>query len=107
MAGSGPVRTLVDDRQYFIYPALNYAVASAAGTVTVKASPGRLCVVTVTVTGTGTLTIYDNTAASGTVLLAVPASAPVGTIYVVNLPALLGVTVSAPASSPAVTIGYS
>ena len=108
MAGSAPVRTEVDAYQYPTAPAYAMPIAAAAGTVTVKASPGRVCSIIVTATGTGLIVIYDNaSAASGTILLALPASPPLGTIYTVNLPALNGITVSAPASSPAVTIGYS
>ena len=108
MAGSAPVRTEVDAYQYPVFAAYNYVIATNSGTTVVKASPGRLCIISVTGTGTGLIVIYDNaSAASGTILLAMPASPPLGTIYTVNLPAVNGITVSAPASSPAITIGYS
>jgi hypothetical protein len=107
MAGSAPVRTEVDAYQFPISPAYAYPLAAAAGTVTIKAQPGRVCSITVTTTGSGLLVIYDNaSAASGTILAALPASPALGR-YPVDMPALNGITVSSPASSPAVTIGYS
>lgn len=83
-------------------------VAANAGTVVVKASPGRLYrVLVTTAASTGVLTIYDNaSAASGTVLAVVPASTAAGTLYNLEVPAANGITVSAPASCAAVTLSY-
>ena len=105
---SAPTHTEVDANNFPVASAYNFPVASAAGSaVVVKAQPGRLCNVVVTATGSGTLTIYDNaSAASGTVLFALAASAALGN-YTVSLPADNGITVASPSSSPAVTIGYS
>jgi len=84
------------------------AVAVNAGTVVVKASPGRLAkIVVTTAASTGVLTVYDNaSAASGTVLAVVPASTTAGTVYSLDLPAANGITVTAPASCAGVTISY-
>lgn len=82
------------------------ATVSAAGTVTVKAGAGRLLKAVVTASAAGIVTIYDNTAGSGTVLLTIPASPTVGTVYDVNLPAVNGITVVAAATPSSVTIGY-
>jgi hypothetical protein len=107
MAGSAPVRTEVDAYQYPVHASYAATVAAAAGTQVIKAGPGRLCSITVTATGTGLIVVYDNaTAASGTILAALTVSPGLGMIPV-DLPAFNGITVSAPTSSPAVTIGYS
>ena len=107
MAGSAPVRTEVDAYSYPTAPAYAMPIAAAAGTTGVKGQPGRLCSITVTTTGSGLLVIYDNaSAASGTIIGVLPASPALGR-YQVDMPALNGITVSSPTSSPAVTIGYS
>jgi hypothetical protein len=101
------IATMYDDEGFPATAAFTAAI-TAAGTSTVKASAGRLVVVTVITPGTGILTFYDNaSAASGTVLLVIPASPAAGTIYSVNLPAVNGITVVAAASASTVTIGYS
>lgn len=92
------------------YPAQAYFTASygTAGTFTLKGTPGRLVMVTVTASSTGAVTFYDNaTTNSGTILLAVPASAAVGTVYAVSLPAANGITVILAASPSTVTVGWS
>lgn len=105
---TNPVITLTDDHGSSIYGGATAAVASAAGTVVIKAAPGRLCRVVVTATGTGVVTFFDNaSAASGLVLFAVPASAPVGSFYDVQMPAANGITASAAASSSGVTVSFS
>lgn len=87
--------------------AVSNAVVSAAGTQTIKQSAGRLMKVVVTASAAGTVTIYDNASAgSGTILLAIPASPTVGTVYDVNLPAVNGITAVAAATPSSVTIGY-
>lgn len=81
--------------------------AGTASNVVIKGTPGRIGKVVVTATGTAGVNIYDNaTTNSGTILLAVPANAVVGTIYDVQLPAAAGITVGGVASSPALTIGW-
>ncbi|HMH94154.1 MAG TPA: hypothetical protein VK586_24120 [Streptosporangiaceae bacterium] len=76
-------------------------------TQTVKASPGRLCrIVVTTATATALTTIYDGLTAAGTPLFIVPIAAPIGTVYAVDLPALVGITVAG-AGTGAITIGYS
>lgn len=80
--------------------------ASAAVTV-VKATPGRLCRVLVTTTGVTPMIIYDNaTAASGTIIGCFPASPAVGTVINLDFPAVNGITISAGATNPAVTVSY-
>lgn len=97
--------SLADDAGNPVHPATTKAIAAAAGTVVVKAAPGRLA--RVVVTASGAVTFYDNaSAAFGTILFATPASPAVGTVYDVSMPAANGITASAAASSSAVTVLY-
>jgi hypothetical protein len=85
-------------------------VAAGAGTaaVAVKNSPGRLCKVVVVATGTAAVSIYDNaSAASGSVLLTIPANAATGTVYDVGEIAANGITVGQVSNSPALALTYS
>jgi len=85
------------------------AVAAGVGTaaVVVKASAGRLCRVLVTTVGTAAMSFYDNaSAASGTVIGAIPASAAVGTLYSWDMPAANGIVAGQVNNSPAVTVSY-
>jgi len=88
MASSGfpgpGIVSLVDSNNVpFSGPSSTFTqLANTAGVVVGKNSPGRLWSATVTTLGTAALDIYDNaSAASGTKLLTIPASAAVGTIY--------------------------
>jgi hypothetical protein len=104
---NNPVFTSVDDTGNSLCGARTATIA-AAGTAVVKASPGRLCRVLVTATGTGAVTFYDNpSAASGTVIGVVPASAAVGAIYEFQAPAAAGITASAATTPSSVTVIYS
>jgi len=83
------------------------AVASGAGTVVLKAAPGRLCRLVVTVAGTVAFTVFDNaSAASGTALFTSPTATSIGTIFDIQLPAQNGITVSNPASGPGITVSW-
>lgn len=85
------------------------AANTAANTV-VKNAPGTLWSATVTTLGTAALSIYDNASTnSGTILLTIPASAPVGTVYQWNSgqPAANGITSAGVLNCPAVTFAYS
>lgn len=102
-----PLSTSVDDGGWPIGGAAT-TVINAAGTNTLKASPGRLCKVVVTATGTGTVTFYDNpSTGSGTIIGIVPASATVGTSYDFGMPALAGITAVTTATAPTVTVSFS
>lgn len=83
------------------------AVAAATTSAGIKTGAGRLAKVIVTATGTGTATVYDNTSASGTVILAIPASAAVGTIYDVQVPFVTGLSVVSATSGPALIVTWS
>ncbi len=81
--------------------------AGVVGNTIVKATPGRLVHVLVTALGTGALTIYDNaTTNTGTIIGVVPASAPVGSLYALHMPAANGITVQGNAANPGVTIAW-
>jgi len=81
--------------------------AAVAGNTVVKATAGRAVTVVVTATGTNPLVCYDNaSAASGTIILYVPASAALGSTYPSELPAANGITCAGNAANPGVTIGY-
>ena len=81
------------------------SVTPTAQTV-VKASMGRLCKVLVTVAnGANAILIYDNaSAASGTVVGIIPASAAVGSIYDFQMPCLNGITIAATVGAGTLTI---
>lgn len=83
------------------------AIAAGKTTVTVvKASGGRLGRILVTTTGTNAMLIYDNaTTNTGTIIGAVPASAPIGPVES-GFPAANGITVAGNASNPGVTISF-
>lgn len=87
----------------------NSAAFTLALTATgvVKPSAGRLLkAIVTTVIGAGAVSIYDNaSAASGTLLMVIPAAAAVGTIYDIQLPAVNGIYASF-ASTGGVTFGY-
>jgi hypothetical protein len=109
MAKNGIVTTY-DDLGYPTAAAATVGLTFAGGVV--KASPGRLLkvVVTTAFVTAGTLTFYDSTsAASGTVLLAIPqASGTVGAIFTLDVPSLKGIfAASTGLTAGAVTVGFS
>lgn len=83
-------------------------VGAAATAAAIKASAGTLHKIVVTTLGTAALSFYDNaTAASGTILFTIPASAAVGSIYDVQFPAANGIWCASGTNTPAVTVGWS
>ena len=88
----------------------NAVVAAAAGSITViKATPGNLACVTITTAGTVATNIYDNaSAASGNVLLALPATTTLGQIFQLPGTAKLGITAAGSgAGAPGYTVYFS
>lgn len=77
------------------------------GVTVVKASAGQLCrVLLQAANATNTILIYDNaTAASGTVIGAIPATAVAG-MYAFDMPAVNGITVAGNATNPAMTVSF-
>lgn len=99
--------TLIGETLGSVGGRFSQAVAAAAGTITIKAAPGRLCRISITVAGTASVTVFDNaSAASGTVLFISPATTTIGTVYDIQMPAQSGITLSNPASSPGFTISW-
>jgi hypothetical protein len=107
MANNGIV-TQYDDAGFAVNANRNFPVTLGALQV-VKAAPGRIYKVSVTtITAAAIVTIYDNASlASGTPLLVIPIGATAGTVYDVQLPAALGITVQSTGATGNVTVGYS
>lgn len=108
MAKNGII-TQYDDAGFPALAAFTVSIPFGGGAV--KTSAGRLLkvIVTTAFATAGTMTFYDNaSAASGTVLLAIPlASGTVGAIFTLDLPAVNGIFVgSTGITAGAVTVGY-
>jgi hypothetical protein len=82
------------------------AIASGASTTTLKTGPARLCRIVITTAGTASFTVFDNTAGSGTVLFASTATTTLGTVYDIQMPAQIGITVVNQASGAAFTVSF-
>lgn len=81
--------------------------AGTVGVTVVKNSAGRLVKIMVTAVGAAELDCYDNaSAAAGTKIGVIAASAAIGTVATFDMPAANGITCSGSASNPAVTISY-
>ena len=111
MSPKGRVLTRYDDAGCPSTAAFAVPITFAGGVV--KAAPGRLLKVIVTTTFAGAgglMTFYDNaSAASGTVLLAIPTATAVGVIYAIDLPAVNGIWagIGGTLSAGAVIVGCS
>jgi len=83
--------------------------ATPTSLTVIKASPGRLARILVSVAnGANPILIYDNaSAASGTVIGAVAASAAIGTAVDCQMPAANGITIAATASAGTITVSWS
>lgn len=80
------------------------AYISTATTTTVKSGPGRLHAITITETAAGAITVYDNTAGSGTIIAAFKASVVEGT-YTLNVKFTTGLTIVTAGASK-LTVSY-
>lgn len=84
-----------------------YAQAVAAATATaVLSGAGRLCKVIVVTSGSAAITLYDNTAASGTVACIIPANPTVGAVYDVQIPVTTGIYAGGTTNTSALTVTY-
>jgi hypothetical protein len=104
------VLTQYDDAGYPAQAYFTGVIAAASGLALLKSGPGRFASASVTVaTTTNAVTFYDTATgtATGTVLLVIPAAATAGTVYTVNLPFLLGLTVNGAQVAGSVTAGWS
>ena len=90
------------------YPQAAAFTVSLTGTAAVKAAPGRLVkAIVTTALSAAAVTVYDNaSAASGTVLFTIPASAAAGSVYDIQLPAVNGIYASF-GGTGTVTFAYS
>lgn len=87
--------------------ATNTSAVAGTALAVVKASAGRLVSVLITSVGTVAVPIYDNaSAASGTIIGAIPASPTLYAVYVFAAPAASGITVSGVAGGSAFTVMY-
>lgn len=105
-----PAAVQVDLNGNVVVPGGSAAVAIVAaktGVTVVKASAGRLCRVLVQSTvATNAILVYDNaSAASGTVIGAIPVGAAVGA-YDFEMPAVNGITVGGNSTNPAMTVSF-
>lgn len=82
--------------------------ATTAGNTVVKGAPCQLRRIVVLTTGTGSgtfVSVYDNaTTNSGNVLFSFPSNAAAGTIYEVELPAAVGITVAQVTNGPGLNV---
>ena len=83
------------------------SIASAAGSTTIKSTPGRLHRIIVTTAGTGTGNVTFTDGASGTVIWSLPATVSVNTSYIADMPAAISLICVNVASGPVLTVSYS
>lgn len=83
-----------------------FANLNTAATTTVHTGKGVLHKVTINTPNTGTITIYDNTAGSGTTIAAIGASAA-GPTYLYDIEFSTGLTFVVAATAPDITVSYS
>lgn len=84
------------------YEARNITTAT---TTVVSAGPCVLGTVTINTTAAGTITIYDNTAASGTKIATIAASPVNGSTFIYNVKCRTGLTVVTAAASD-ITVSF-
>lgn len=101
------IATQIGEALMSVGGAFSQAITVAAANTVIKAAPGRVCRLSITVAGTTALTIFDNASTnSGTVLFATPATTTAGTVYDIQIPAQLGITVQNTATGPGATISW-
>jgi hypothetical protein len=84
-------------------------VSPSAGNTVISPNPGRLLQVLVTATGggTGDAFIFDSaSAASGTIVGVIPATATIGTLFTFDMPVAFGIVAQNVASGPALTVAW-
>jgi hypothetical protein len=84
-----------------------FVPANNGAAVVIKNAPGRLMRVIVTAVGTAATKFYDNaSAASGSVLLTIPASPTLGAVYDVELSAVNGIVCDGVTNGSGCAVGY-
>lgn len=86
-------------------PPFNYRNITTATTTVVSSVPGVLHSVTINTTAAGTITLYDNTAASGTKIATIAASIASGTNVTFDVSFTTGLTVVTAAASD-ITVSF-
>lgn len=86
------------------FPSFDYRNIATAATTVVKSGSGHLESITVNTTAAGTITIYDNTAASGTIIGIMQASIGTNTYYY-SIQFGIGLTIVTAAASD-ITVAY-
>jgi hypothetical protein len=89
------------------YPNATYIPAATSADTSFKTAAGVLGKVIVTALGSGAANFYDNASGhTGNLILSVPASAAVGTIYSVDVPVVNGITCQGNAALPGLTVTW-
>lgn len=81
-------------------------IPTGASTTILKRGPGRVCRIVITAPGTAGFTVFDNTAGSGSVIYASPATTSAGQVIDLLFPTQTGITVTNVASGPAFGISF-
>lgn len=82
-----------------------YSNISTATTTTVKSGQGILHAITINTTAAATITIYDNTAGSGTTIATIAASPAIGSTFRFDVQFLTGLTIVTAGASN-ITVSY-
>lgn len=85
-------------------PSFGFTNIATATTTTVKSGSGHLHTLVINTTAAGAITVYDNTAGSGTKIATFPASVAVGT-YIFDCAFSTGLTIVTAAASD-ITVTY-
>lgn len=86
-------------------PIYNYRNITSAATTTVKSGTGILHCITINTTAAATITVYDNTAASGTKIATIAASPVIGSTFIYDVSFTTGLTIVTAGSSD-ITVSY-
>lgn len=86
-------------------PPFSYTNISAGATTVVKSGAGVLHSITVNTTAAGAITVYDNTAASGTKIATIAASPVIGSTFIYDVSFGTGLTIVTAAASD-ITVSY-
>lgn len=88
-----------------MYPAFNYNNITTATTTVIKSGKGVLHNITINTTTAFAITIYDNTAASGTKIATIAASPAIGSTFKYDVAYTIGLTIVTAGASD-ITVSY-
>lgn len=86
--------------------AFNYTNIATATTTTVKTGGGVLHLITINTTVASAITVYDNTAGSGTKIATIAASPAIGSTFVYDVSFTTGLTIVTAGNSD-ITVSWS